>query len=210
MNVDNVIQRSTSSCFLPDLSRQCITQDDLALVPQQVLEKLEFTSRQVNDPASATHLARDEIHVEIAHPETQRLGRAPAPQQRAHPRQQLFECKRLDQVIVGAAVEAGDSIFERISRGQQQNRSGDSIFADAGEDLKAITARQHYIKKDDIELLGIDAKEGVLAGVRHHGLVAFIFQALLQRLGDFDFIFDYENTHVSREPRKERGQVTNF
>ena len=70
------------------------------------------------------------------------------------------------------------------------------MFPDTGEDLKAVTAGEHQIEKDDIELFRVDAEKSIFARVRHYGLIPLIFKAFLQRFGDFDFIFDYKNTHL--------------
>src|SRR5206468_929630 len=102
------------------------------------------------------------------------------------------------QVIVGAAVESGDFVLHSIARGQQENGSCHSAFADAGEYLKAITAGKHHIQKNDVKLLRIDTKKSIFARMRNNRLVSLIFKAFLQGIGDFDLIFDYKNTHAVR------------
>ena len=49
-------------------------------------------------------------------------ARRPAAQQRPQPRQQLLALERLDQVVVGAGVEALDPGLDRVARGQHQDR----------------------------------------------------------------------------------------
>ena len=51
-----------------------------------------------------------------------RVRRVGAAQQRAHPREQLLERERLDQIVVGAGVEAGDPVADAVARGQHQDR----------------------------------------------------------------------------------------
>ena len=46
-----------------------------------------------------------------------------AADQRAQPGEQLAEVERLDQVIVGAAVEPFDARLDRVARGQHQDRA---------------------------------------------------------------------------------------
>src|SRR5205823_14145900 len=87
------------------------------------------------------------------------------------------------------------SIFEAVAGGEQQNRRGDALLADRGQDLKAVAAGKHDIQEDDVELLGGDAEECVLAGMRDNGFVPFVLETFFQRVGDFDFIFDNKNTH---------------
>src|SRR5262245_44823836 len=70
------------------------------------------------------------------------------------------------------------------------------MFSDACKDLKTIATGQHDIENNDIELLCVDAEECVFAGVSDDGLVAFVFEAFLQRVRDFDFIFDDQDPHL--------------
>ena len=69
--------------LLPDVARQRLARHHLALVAQQVLEQLELAHGQLHGLAAARHLARDQVHVEIADAEAGRLRRAaraaPAP-----------------------------------------------------------------------------------------------------------------------------------
>ncbi len=43
-------------------------------------------------------------------------------QLRAHPRRELGERERLDQVVDGARVEAGDAILDLTARGEHEHR----------------------------------------------------------------------------------------
>ena len=94
----------------------------LSLVTHQILDQLEFTDGELDRLAAAHHLSSDEVELQIAHAKTQRLGHTAAAQQRPNARQDLFEGERLDQIIIGAAIETGDPILSvsravRISTG---------------------------------------------------------------------------------------------
>ena len=69
------------------------------------------------------------------------------------------------------------------------------MLSDAAEDLQPVAAWQHNIQHNDIELFCVDPEEGILAGVRYDSLVPFVFEALLQSVRDFDFVFDNEDSH---------------
>ncbi|MCY1187492.1 hypothetical protein D9M73_284800 [compost metagenome] len=45
-----------------------------------------------------------------------------APQQGAQARLELVEVERLDQVIIGAGIQAGNAIIKGIPRGEDQHR----------------------------------------------------------------------------------------
>ena len=49
-------------------------------------------------------------------------GRSRAPEQRAHPHEQLLDRERLHEIVVAAGVEARDPIGDRIAGGQKQDR----------------------------------------------------------------------------------------
>ena len=76
-------------------------------MPHQVLEQRELARPQLERPAGALDLARQQIERQIADDQARRLGGAAgAAQQRLQPRQQLRERERLGQVIVAAGLQA--------------------------------------------------------------------------------------------------------
>ena len=74
----------------------------------------------------------------------QALGsRLAAAQQRADARQQLDEGEGLDQVIVGALLQAFDAIVERAAGAEDQDRRADFAVADLLQHLQAVHIGQH-------------------------------------------------------------------
>src|SRR3954451_6035093 len=90
----------------PNLVEQLLTADHQPLVAHQVLEQLELALREVDLPLAPSHLVGVGIEREVADPERGHPARGPAPEQRAHTREQLLALERLDEVVVGADVEA--------------------------------------------------------------------------------------------------------
>lgn len=71
------------------------------------------------------HLTRDGVQCQIAEAERGGIGRfvdRGAAQQRAHPGQQLLQRKGLGQVVVGARIQPGHSLRDRIASGKDQDR----------------------------------------------------------------------------------------
>src|SRR5215467_9544836 len=165
-------------------------------MPQQVLQQLEFPRRQLNGTAAPRDLPGDEIHVEIPDAEAKRIRRPPTANQRTYARQQFFERKRLDDVVIGTAVQAGHTVFQRVPGGQEKNRGLDPVPADRRQDLKAVAAWEHDVQKNQIEFFSVDPEECIFAGMREDSFVALARETFFQRVGDFDFIFDNENTHT--------------
>src|SRR3954454_5070462 len=106
----------------PDLVEQLLARDDQPLVAHHVLEQLELALRQLDLARAARDLVRVGVEHQVADPQRRHPAGRPAPQERAHPRQQLLALERLDQVIVGPDVEPLHAGLERIAGGQDQDR----------------------------------------------------------------------------------------
>jgi len=124
-----------------------------------------------------------------------RLRRTTA-HQRANTREQLGEGERLDKIVVGAAVETGDPILQRVARREDEHGCLDTLAAQRGENLQAVATRKAEIQKDQVERLRRDAKERILAGPFNDYLIALAFEALTQRVGNLLFVFDDKHSHL--------------
>src|ERR1700682_4427024 len=67
----------------------------------------------------------------------------PAAQERTYPGQQLGECKRFDQIVVGAQLQPLDAVLNRIACGEKQHRRADSLVPQLAENSPAVPAPQH-------------------------------------------------------------------
>ena len=199
----------TSMTLSSDVERAVSFQTSRASVPRDTVwpwwrsrYSSSSNSRTVSSTraAAARDFSRHEIDLEIADAQAQRLGDPAAPQQRADPRQHLLERERLDQIVVGAAVEAGHAILERVARRQHQHRRLVAALAQRSENLQAVAARQHEIEQDDVERLGVQPEERAFAGVLDRDVVAFAVQPFPQGVGDLLFVLDDEDPrrHVCR------------
>src|SRR6188508_3786562 len=74
----------------PDLVEQLLPRDHEPLVAHQVLEQLELALGEVDLARIARDLVRVRVQGEIADAQRGHAARRAAPQQRAHPRQQLL------------------------------------------------------------------------------------------------------------------------
>ena len=68
----------------------------------------------------------------------------------ADPRKQLFQCERLDEVVVGAGVESGDAVAERVLRGQHQHRRARAARAHPPAHLEAVHRRHRHVQDHDV------------------------------------------------------------
>src|SRR3954470_15268896 len=96
--------RDREGVVSPDLVEQLLAGDDEPLVAHQVLEQLELALGELDRAVVARHLVGVGVQRQVAHAQRGHPARRAAPQERAHPRQQLLALERLDQVVVGADV----------------------------------------------------------------------------------------------------------
>ena len=127
----------------------------------------------------------------------QRVIGSAAPQQCADAREKFGKCERFYQIVVGAAVQSMHAILQSVSRSQKENRGFESALPDCGEYLNAVPARQHPIQKNDVELCSIDLKKRIFTGGRKSDVVTLSFEPLLQRMSNFLFVFNDQDSHVA-------------
>ena len=118
-------------------------------------------------------------------------GRAPA-QQGPDPGQQLAALEGLDQVVVGAAVEAVDPVLGLGPRGQHQDRHV-ALGPQAAADLDPVEPGQPEVEDDEVghEVAGDVERLDAVAGGAH--LVALVAQRAPQDVGDLGVVLDDED-----------------
>src|SRR5688500_18864218 len=193
--VDDVVERRRARGLFPDVAGQRLPRHHLSLMPEQVLEQLEFADGQLDRFVAAGDLAGEQIDLEIADRESGRVRDPAAAHQRADACHQLRERKRLDEIVVGTAVEAGHPILQRIARGEHEHGRLEAARAQRAQDLEAVPARQRQIEQDRVERFGVDAEERRFASPLDDDVVLLALKALAQGVGDFLFVLDYENAH---------------
>ncbi len=95
------------------------------------------------------HLPGVGIELQVADLERGGAAWGPAAQQGADPGQQLLALERLDQVVVGAAVEAGDPVLGLGPGGQHQDRHV-TLLAEAAADLDPVEAGEAEVEDDQV------------------------------------------------------------
>jgi hypothetical protein len=108
------------------------------------------------------------------------------------------------QVVVGAAVETGDPVANRVARGQHQDRGPDAGLAQSPADLEAVDAGKHQVEDDRVVLdrRGLPAR--LLAGagdVDRHPLAREPAPDQARHLG---FVLDDQDTHPIRQGGSQR------
>src|SRR4051812_23615763 len=190
-DVDRVRRRHR--VVAPDLVEQALAGDDQALVAHQELEQLELPVGQLDLALAAVNLARVGVEDEIAHLHRGGAARRAAAQQRPDPRQQLLALEWLDQVVVGAAVEAGHPVLGLSPCRQHQDRHV-AVAAQAPADLDSIEPGQAEIEHDEIgnEAGGDVESLGPVGGGAD--FVALVAERAAQDIGDVDVVLDDQDS----------------
>lgn len=107
--------------------------------------------------------------------------------------------KRLDHVVVGAAVEAGEFLVERIACGQHQHRSVPVRFgAQTLADLKSVHARQGQVENDHVERLAHRHVQAANAVGGEVDDVTAVGKIVAEVGGKVGIVFDDEDVHGRR------------
>ena len=139
------------------------------------------------------------VQRQVAHAQRGHPARRPAPQQRAHAGEQLLALERLDQVVVGADVEALHARLQRVARGQHEDRRVVAVVAQALGDLDAVQPRQAEVEHDDVGQERVRLVERRDAVARELDLVALQAQRALEDLGDLLVVLDDEHADGAAE-----------
>ena len=152
-----------------------------------MLEQVELLGGRRDQLIAAPHLARRQVHQDVGVAKrSARTRRAPA-KQRPHPGEQFLVSKGLDQVVVGAAVQALDAVGRAILGGQQQDR--DIAFGpEPSRNLEAVDARHHDVEDGEVGHALAGAGQRDLAVGRDFDLVTLVDQGATQRGRDLGIV----------------------
>ena len=196
LHVDDVVERRRSPRLLPDVAGEHFPRDEMALMPEQILEQIELARRSAR---SADHheptRARDEIDLEVGGLQSKDVRRPATTQQRADAREQFRQRERLDEIVVRAEIEPEHTIVDPVACGQNQDRRFDVPFAQRLQDLEPAPAGQHQIEDDQVEQLGVRAVEPVLSRRRDDDVVVLGLQGRGQDVRQLTFVFNDQDAH---------------
>src|SRR4051812_44396452 len=137
----------------PDLVEQALARDDDALVAHEVLEQLELALGELDVALAAAHLVGVGVELEVAGHQRGRAARRAAAQQRAQAGEQLLALEGLDEVVVGAGVQALDARLQGVAGGEHQDRHV-AVGAQAPGHLDAVDPGQPEVEHDEVGDVG--------------------------------------------------------
>ena len=145
--------------------------------------------------------------------------RTGAAQQGTDPRLQLVNVERLDEVVVGARVEAVDPIRDGVAGRQHEHRDPVALATQQATHLKAVDVRQPDVKHDRVGDGARDLAERAGPAVGEPDLVAGELKRTAEHVAQRPVIVDNEKSHavivactqavwrVSYEPPTRRGRA---
>src|SRR6185312_11645424 len=103
--------------------------------------------------AGTLHAALDAVQLEGIDLEGGVGGALPAPQQGADAGAQLTEAEGLDDVIVGAEIEAAHPVLDPSLGGEQEHREVGLFLAQVGKNIEAVAAGEVDVEHQQIEVV---------------------------------------------------------
>ena len=142
-----------------------------------------------------THLAGRRIELDHAVAEHRPTLPALAPYDRAQAREQFAGLERLDQIVVGAEIEAANPLLDAVPRGHDQDRQLVAALTQAAEHRKAVPPRQTEIEQQG--LIGHGGRAGECRRAVAHPVdrMAGIAQGLLGRRAEHGIVLDQQDPH---------------
>ena len=71
------------------------------------------------------------------------------------PRDELLHREGLDQIVVGAGLETGDAVGDRVARGEHEDRAAQTVGAQAPADREPVEARHGHVEHDEVGRRGL-------------------------------------------------------
>mmetsp|Transcript_61822 Transcript_61822/g.146363 ORF Transcript_61822/g.146363 Transcript_61822/m.146363 type:complete len:219 (-) Transcript_61822:3668-4324(-) len=163
-HLDNV--RIAVEVDVPHLFRHHGARQDFPTPTQQQRKQIELLGCEFESLAGPCRLSACQIDLQIRQSEAGgKLSFAISPtatQQGLDPSGQFGERERLDEVVVCAAGQSLDLVFDRVA-GRQHQDGRPALPAQFREHLEAVPSRQHHIEDDqvvralDSEMKSVDA-----------------------------------------------------
>ncbi|MNZ57429.1 hypothetical protein D3C78_754050 [compost metagenome] len=159
-------------------------------------QQLEPQRIELETPTGAADLQGVQVVTEIAHLQQAPPAALAAPQHRLDARGQLAEGERLDQIVVGAGLEALQAVVELVAGGEHDHRNVAARFvAQAPAEAVAVQAWQHHVEHQQVVVPGGGQVQAGQAVLRTVDAVTLERQVVGQIGQDVAIVFDQQNAH---------------
>jgi hypothetical protein len=151
-HVDVERLRRPEPVLVPDAAHQVLAADDAAGVARELGEQVELLAAELDLLPADADPARGQVDVEVVHRDRRRLlGPGGPAQHGADARDHLRGAERLDDVVVGAELEADDAVGLGPAGGDHDHRDV-RVAAQPAADVAAVAVGQREVEEDEIGL----------------------------------------------------------
>ncbi|KFB71161.1 MAG: hypothetical protein AW09_003720 [Candidatus Accumulibacter phosphatis] len=180
----------------PDVVEQLLARVDASGIGHQETQQPEFGRGQGDPPARNARFVADRVQLDRT--STQRaLDKlwGAAAQYRLHARQQFLRAEGLDDVIVGAAFQPGNTICFLATCGQQDDRHAarSSFVAELANQRQPGLTGQHPVDQRNVGQCFTQHRFGLFGGVGTDRLVAAADEREAQKLLNAFVVLDDEH-----------------
>jgi hypothetical protein len=141
------------------------------------------------------HFPRGQIQLDLGAADHGMRAAVTAADHRAHPGQQLAELVGLDQVVVGADVQAGHAVVQAIAGREDQHRRLVAPAAGLAQHLRAIQLGQAQVQQHAgvVAVVQRALRQQAVLDPVHRPAVRV--QGVAQALSDHLVVFDQQHAH---------------
>ena len=181
----------------PDTGFQFLPCDHRRRCFHQRLQDLQRGRVELQQLALAPHFQGVQVELQLAGIEHARLRALATTGKRIEAHVHFLQRERLDQVVVGAGIEAGQLVLQRVARGQHQHRGLLArLVAQLAADFQAVHAGQVEIQHDRIEFVDhrqVQAGDAIGSEIDR---VTAILQIVAEIGGDVRVVLDDQDAHA--------------
>ena len=145
---------------VPDVAADVVAGYDPVAMEDQEFQERILLRGQVDRASGAGDDVAGGIQGEVGDVQDRGPGRDGAAGEGPQAREQLLEVERLDQVVVSARVEPGDSVVHGVACGQHQDGRAEVIGAQFAADREAVPRREHHVEDDEVVVVDGRLVEG--------------------------------------------------
>ena len=170
--------------------------DDPAGTPHEMLEDGALAPRQDQHGLADAQVAADRIEGDVAGLQQGAERALRSAQQRLDAGDDFAHGKRLDQVVVGASVEARHAMLHGVTRRQHQDGKGVAPGAHVLQENEPVAVGQPEIEDDGIVGVDLEGRARIAAAAHRIDGKAGPRQRRAQDLGDANLVLDHQESHV--------------
>lgn len=156
----------------------------------QVREHAELVRCEFHGDPADRSASRACVERESAASELTVSGSAGAPDERADPRENLFDAEWLRDVVIGAAIDAEHLLMPASARGEDEHRRENAGVAPAAEERESVDLGEAEVEDDGVIALGLREEVGLFAIGSAIGRISRGFGCLRELPGEQRLVFD--------------------